>query len=307
MKRTISFLIALILICTMGCVNAFAFGGYAHWNIACRAVSEYGISNTQNYADAFKTGCLLADIGYANWDDKYTKSDSADFAATMMSVSPFNEQARYFARGWQAHVYQDTEGSVSNIVNSLSYRTGCGKIDEYLRDELDISCPINGTANMYICYEIIRDTYEALNNFSPTNDEIDSEIEEMFDAYNLQIGLNFFSMSDSEISAMNTQFDELAEDCYSTSSLYTIDNKSKVITYSERMDFIKTESNKPAKKPIADSFKKQLKEYTHLEIISVDEYGGATVRYVIDNEIAYQNIIEQYCELIVMDTIYEKE
>ena len=76
---------------------------------------------------------------------------------------------------------------------------------------------------MYVNYALIRDTYNALHSsFSPSNTQIDDEIEDMFFLYHLQIALNVLGMNAQQISNMDNQFITLAQKCYSTNSIYSV-------------------------------------------------------------------------------------
>lgn len=301
MRRVLSITVVFLLIFSTCCVNGFAFGGYAHWDIARRTASLHNLPVGRNQARAFMAGCLVADIGKPTWDDLYTVSDSKEFAAKMMSIQHATEQDAYFARGWQAHVYQDNNGSVGDIINDGdSYRVNCGQIDEYLRDTLDITCPINGTDSLYICYEPIRNTYQALHNFSPTGTEIMEEVEKMYLLYNAQIALNFSGMSTNQISAMNTQFNSLASNCYSVSSFYSVSkSRMNALETQDTMELILAERKNPQKQAIIQSVENQVSECAHFETISVDNNGGAVVRFVFDDEEAYFELVEQYVLLIL--------
>lgn len=303
MKKILSSVLVALLIVSVLPVNAFAFGGYAHWDIADRAVEANNISTNNNYAAAYMSGCLLADIGKYSWDDDYTESDSGTFANKMMSIEAPNMQGTYFARGWLSHVYQDSNGNVGAILNDGdSYRVNCGQIDEYLRDDLEIDCPINGTANLYVVYEMIRNTYAALDGFSPTNSQIDKQIENMYFLYHAQIALNFSGMSEAQISRMNEQFDDLAENCYSTKASKNISANQNADLSS--MDLIQRERNNPGKREMLESIEESAQQYAHLETVS-EENGVAELRFVITDPEAYQALAEQHANLIMKGTEFD--
>lgn len=303
MKKLLSGVLSALLIVTVLPMNVFAFGGYAHWDIAERAVGVNNISSNNNYAAAYMSGCLLADIGKSSWDSKYTDSDTSTFANKMMKIEAPNTQGTYFARGWLSHVYQDSNGDVSAILDDGdSYRANCGQIDEYLRDNLEIDCPINGTANLYVVYEMIRGTYAALDNFSPTNAQIDEEIEDMYFLYHSQIALNFSGMSEAQINRMNNQFNDLAENCYSTTTSRNISVSQDTVLSS--MDLIQRERNNLTKRETLKSIEESAKQYAHLETVS-EENGVAELRFVITDPETYQALAEQHANLIMKDTEFD--
>jgi hypothetical protein len=243
---------------------------------------------------------LLADIGKAHWDNNYTTSDTDIFASTMQSLAT-TTQGTYFARGWASHFYQDTYGDVAEIIDDGdSYRINCGQIDEYLRDKLKISCPINGTDNLYVVYELIRNTYNQLNGFSPSNTAIDNEIQDMCFLYHTQILLNFSGMSTAQITRMNNQFDMLAQDCYSTSRLgNTMDSNN------ENMDFIIAERANKAKHAQIAVIEEQAHNVAHMETVRVVD-GLTELKFVIDDPEAYQDLLEQHVALLLEGTEYEQ-
>lgn len=305
MKRFLAIFVISALVVSSLCVTASAYGGYAHWEIATRVVTIENISASNNYATAYKSGCLLADIGRVSWDKKYgVDSDSQTFARKMMSISAPNMQGTYFARGWQSHVYQDAAKDLDAIVGSDGY-FAYGRVDEYLRDKMDISCPINGTANMYVVYDMIRTAYYQLTGFSPTNAQIDDEIETMFFMYNSLIAMNVLGMNATQIAEMNSQFDEIAENCYSTSSLYSLNSGGEPTNISSLYDYALNEREKESKKAQSFSLESQAKNYAHIDIVCVDEYGGAEVRFVIEDYDAYAELVELNAKLLFDNTKFE--
>lgn len=184
-KLTSSLLVGLMLFST---VNAYAFGGYSHWDIATKVAANKQMgSTTANY---YKSGALLADIGKSTWDNSYTTSDSKNFSDKMLAVARKTKfsSSLNFASGWVDHYIQDNKGTVLGIGGAPSpYRVGCGWVDEYLRDSKAIRSPINGTANAYADYYLIRETYNQLNGFAPTDAAIDTQISKLYSLYDLQI------------------------------------------------------------------------------------------------------------------------
>lgn len=305
-KKIMACVLTALLLASVSNTESYAFGGYAHWQIATRTFTMHGIPTADNKALAYMSGTLLADIGKSTWDNNYTASDSDTFANKMLEISSVNAQADYFAAGWKSHVYQDTYGSVSDILGSTDndgYRVNCGQIDEYLRDTLGINSPINGTHNLYVSYEKIRNTYAALHNFSPTNAEIDQEIEDMFFLYDSQIALNFSGMSATQIANMNTQFEELARNCYSSTANINVENAidSDMCTVE---DIMYQERYNPAKRDRIEEIEAKAQACVHLEVIGYEE-GATIVTFVIDNPTEYQSLLEQHTNVIKENTILE--
>lgn len=205
-KKVISIILVCTIIASMSVLNSFAFGGYAHWWMGNYIASSSGKNSTAKLA--YKSGCLLADIGKTLWDNQYGyDSDQYNMALSMylnVSMNPnnYDNYAAYMYYGWRDHYHQDLYGRVSNTnPPHTNYKYNCGWIDEYLRDELaDISYPIrnNELSELYIDYQLIRDSYNALCGYSPTNFAIKTEIIAMFAAYDLQITLNIKGWSQTD-------------------------------------------------------------------------------------------------------------
>ncbi|MGL5153246.1 MAG: hypothetical protein ACRC7N_22020 [Clostridium sp.] len=221
MKRKVicSVLTVLIIggIVTNGTAKkAFAFGGYAHWDIARRTMDYQGVTSG-NTRREYQSGVLMADLGRLNWDTYYTDTDKEVFSRKLKDIavsSKFGNRMN-FGKGWYDHFLQDKNGSVSGIIGSSgSYRLQCGQIDEYLRDDRKIVTPINGKTYAYVDYTSIRETYRALDNFAPTDSQIDTEIKRMYTGYHQAIAANFSGMSSSQINRMDSQFNTLSRNGY---------------------------------------------------------------------------------------------
>lgn len=302
LKKSLVLAIAAVIILASNPVESQAFGGYAHWEIARRTVD---IKYLDAYELPYMSGTLLADIGRATWDSSYTSSDDVSFANKMMEIAYNNSttSTTFFARGWRGHVYQDSNGDVSAIINDGDlYRVNCGQIDEYLRDTLEIDCPINGGASFWVSYDLIRDTYAALDNFSPTNAEIDEEIENMFLLYQSQILLNASGMSDAQIERMNSQFDSLAQNSYITVYTQTVDEN--LLSSETDIDIMQRERYNVEKKAAINAIEAEAKKCTHVEVISGNS-AGAEVKLVIDDPAHYQKLVEEHASLILSETEFE--
>lgn len=197
LRKIIAFALILLITTSLFATQALAWGGYAHWEMADRASTSLSSYD----ATFYKSGALFADLGKSTWDSNYTVSDSKAFANKIVEIAndePWSGTGtKFLAYGWMAHYIQDTQGSLANIETTKSwwpseYRGKCGWVDEYLRDDQNITCPINGTEGVGINYDLIRMTYEELDNFSPTDTQIDNEIADMYALYHVQIALNIF-------------------------------------------------------------------------------------------------------------------
>ncbi len=308
MKKILLCFVSAFVVSSLLTSSASAFGGYSHWEIANRTVEYENISTSNNKALAYKTGSILADIGKSHWDAEYTVSDSWTFANKIMELDTISTAGPYFARGWYSHVYQDTYGDVSAIIaDGGNYSANCGQIDEYLRDDLGLKCPINDSSmNIWIDFDLIRDTYSELDNFAPTNYEISDEIEALYTRYDALILLNFQSMNSEQITRMETQFDDLAQNCYHTSVPLSAASKSSGVSYNSYDElevlFDSQRSNADKAKDIAE-IEAQIDEVTHLQIISCDG-NGSLVKYVVDDNEAYEKLLVEYVNIILEDINY---
>lgn len=194
--------------------NAYAWGGYAHWEIANRFSDNMSPDEKLYYT----SGSTLADIGRLSWDNKYTSSDSLEFSNKMNEIVLQQNWTRTkhkkFAQGWMGHYIQDNKGSLSNIQGGpKSYRVKCGWVDEYLRDDKKIQSPINGRSEIVVDYELIRETYNQLHGFKPNNDEINKQIKTIFLAYDLQIIANFNKWSNEEKKSIEKELNRTVDLC----------------------------------------------------------------------------------------------
>jgi|GEM_PF-2414305 len=285
--------IALCLIITT--VSANAFGGYAHWEIARRVAENKNMLDT--VANYYKSGCLFADIGKVSWDNKYTVSDSKIFAETMLAEARRTKVSAWvnFASGWYDHYIQDTKGSVANISGGPSlYRVKCGWIDEYLRDDLKIESPMDGTDVAYVNYYLIRETYRQLDNFSPTDSQIDDEIEKMYAAYDLAILLNVSGWSDAEKKSIEKALNRTASLCNGilpmnpgksniSSNLQAGRLQEKYISFDEVCNMIRNDKYLKLQLDAANKFTKLDKK-----MISKDVYE--LKRVITDKESYYNNL-----------------
>lgn len=217
-KALLSIIIALIIV-TQTTFYSSAFGGYAHYTMAFIKGVESGKS--ESYQRAYRSGCLIADIGKASWDNKYDyESDEYTFTNKLYDYAKASDSAlsKYFAYGWRDHYIQDNKGSVANTKppkGITSYRLRCGWIDEFLRDEWKLDNPIqhNELNKLYIDYSLIKKTYKFVANYTPTNDQIDKQIKNMFALYDAQIALNIFGWSDAQRKAIDEELARTKDLC----------------------------------------------------------------------------------------------
>ena len=279
--------IILLVSVVMFPLNAFAFGGVAHWEIADRV---YG-------SKYYKSGCLIADIGKPSWDDDYTSSDSRTFSRKLRSLAnnSSSTNAKKFGAGWYDHYIQDSKGDVSNISGGpSSYRVKCGWIDEYLVDDQDVQCPGISGGTAYVNYSLIRDTYEALDDFSPTNREIDTEIARMYTAFVVQMKLNTSGWSSSEKRSIEKELNRVADLCngYSASSSSNSSFEDSTTSANdlpnEELFFgLKGQEEKNFKKRISE-----LAEYTQIDRKELED-GFFEIKFKITQEDKFNQKVEE--------------
>lgn len=221
-KKFISTVLIICLIFTCFSIPAYAFGGYAHWYMGNHIASLSNKSATAKLA--YKSGCLLADIGRISWDDEYEyNSDSYNMSLSMfllVDVYPdeFDSYAKYMYCGWRDHYHQDQYGSVNSLNPPHNdYKWNCGWIDEYLRDDLEnLDYPIrhNDFDELYIDYELISRAYELLCGFAPTETQIKNQIRLMFAAYDFQISMNFTGWDETDKTNIINELDRCVNYCY---------------------------------------------------------------------------------------------
>lgn len=302
-KKVVSLTLCIIIGSAMT-IPTYAFHGYSHWDIARRVADLKSIPTANNQRLIYQSGTLAADLGKAiGWDDNYTTSDSSKFSNKMIALASTTNE-KWFAAGWRDHVTQDTQGSVANIPSiHTNYTLKCGWLDEYLRDKRKITCPINGTANLFLCYDLIRDTYDALDGFSPTNAQINSAISKMYNAYNAAILANVFGMSTTEIAAMDAEFDRTARLCGGTNltslpNTYNIakcELDSNITKY--ELDTMINRMNAKDRKEQVDYILKQIDEVTELQVVGT--YGEFTeLKFVIKDQESYNELLNDLYEIV---------
>jgi DNA polymerase III delta prime subunit len=310
MKKIITLSITAMMLFAMN-IPTYAWGGYTHWEIAQRTIdldSSISDYNRKFYA----SGALFADLGKDDWDDSYTVSDSEDFSDEIVSIAQngswTGSGTEYLASGWKAHYIQDNKGAVSNIEGGpSSYRAKSGWVDEYLRDDQGIDCPINGSASYGINYTLISQTYDSLDGFSPTDSEIDEEIEDMYFLYNLQILLNTSGWTSSEKQEIEDELDRVAELC---DTVYTASLSSSMILAAESEDRILTTSSiesleKEIKKnKVKENVKVKMDEIKSKKLVDIiKSEGNASDEYILDFKIndmkKYVSVLQEAANLIL--------
>lgn len=300
-KRAISAICVTALFVTIA-VPASAYHGYAHWDIARRAAETYGVSTS--YRSTYMNGTLAADIGRMSWDNYYTTSDTTKFANTMRSLASTTQEI-YYANGWYDHVTEDNYVNMYDIFpnSGLSYTALCGKVDNFLRDTRNISCPLNGTATLTINYNMIRNTYKQLDNFSPTDSQIKDAYSMMVGAYNSAIILGGGIMTSTQISAMDSQLGRAALNCMPNRDT-PYDNgmrNSPILPNSSDADVLDLFAEQLQNEEIMASYQQlqeQINEIAYLEEIG-ESNGFTELRFVIEDEQLYEQLLTEGLEIIM--------
>lgn len=243
MKKFISLFLILTLCFSLFAVNVSAFGGYAHWYMGTTIVSDSAFDDKADDVKlAFISGCFLADIGESTWndnllsngyidtynDDSYNKNDDlykteSDLYLVTNKLyelsRSLNARSRAMAYGWRDHYIQDELGSVANINSPhLTYRNTCAWIDEYLRDEVaSIDYPIQSgdTSAIYVGYTLIKNTYNELYGLNLDNDDIITEIVDLFNICDMLILThNGLGWTQSQRLQINTELTRTMDLCY---------------------------------------------------------------------------------------------
>ncbi|MGL4736880.1 MAG: hypothetical protein ACRCW2_05435 [Cellulosilyticaceae bacterium] len=273
--------------------NTYAFGGYAHWEIADRAavLKNYGIEEAKHYM----SGALMADIGKMSWDSKYTSSDSLAFTQTIMEQGVLS--GTYFAEGWNAHYISDTQGAVANISGGPSiYKVKCGWIDKYLRDDQSITTPINGATSAYVNYELIRNTYQSLNGFSPTDTQIDQQISSMYSAFHTAIALSFQGWNSAQKQSIENELNRVVG-LLSRPVTYwqgAVDNNEEDDSYDALIKLVNEDDTGELRRQI-----EALAQNIIVEKVPTQEEGVYEVRVIVINPIEYNGKCEALAKSII--------
>lgn len=227
-RKIVSLLLCCIMVISMGTVSASAFGGYTHWTMAA-LIAALDTNRSDQAKLAYMSGCLLADIGKSTWDgDTSIDSDSYTFTKKMYdlskSIEDLSASAKIMAYGWRDHYIQDKKGDTDNTTSPyaemsnqrLRYKFNCAWIDEYFRDEIQlVDSPIQDGEldGIYVSYKLINRTYQALANFSPTVEDIQNEILDMFALYDLAILGNAQGWEEDEAESIINEMDRVIALC----------------------------------------------------------------------------------------------
>ena len=211
-KKIISIVLGLSICLSAFTINASAFGGYMHWSIATLRMSlDDSVNLDEEIKLAYKSGCLLADIGAVFMDNNSNfNTDGLAFTQAIydLAMSSDDELTEAFAFGWRDHYIQDTTGNANYLYYDNqtvgpynNYHKNCGWIDEFFRDsyideDLNVSLvddyPINGltTNPIYVNYNLIKGAYSHLDESVPSTATINANISAMCAAYDAFILLN---------------------------------------------------------------------------------------------------------------------
>lgn len=309
LRKIVSLVLCCIMVISMGTVSASAFGGYTHWTMAA-LIAALDTNRSDQAKLAYMSGCLLADIGKSTWDsDISIDSDSYTFTKKMYdlskSIEDLSASAKIMAYGWRDHYIQDTYGSVDNTDTPYSkslpgyYRFTCGWIDEYFRDEIQlVDSPIqNGEIEeIYVSYKLINRTYQALGNFSPTVEDIQNEILDMFALYDLQILGNSLGWSEEAAQSIIDEMDRTIGLCpgivdvdpavyQSRSSQNSIAETLSVKNYITEYDIEELTSYMTLEEtPVSDS-----EAYISISVSNKTAYADKLNSIVTNYEIAFSN------------------
>lgn len=298
LKKAFLTAVSCITITTALATPVFAWGGYAHWDMANRTQGYFG--------GYYSGGALCADIGKSTWDSDYTMSDNSTFANKMVAIaSTGTTGAKSFASGWKAHWTQDTYGALANISggpSNLSIKKGW--VDEYLRDEKGINSPIDGTATLSASYTLIQQTYQALDNFTPTTTQINEELTDTYDLYNLQILANTSGWSDAEKASIEKELNRTAALC-KTAYTQAVTGIAKMLGLRNaevtlgNADVDKAKEKKMLKEKLDSKLEEiRTQKIVELESTPAGNPGEFILKFVIKDKMKYQQKLEEMLNLI---------
>ena len=221
-QRILSIVIVLSICLSAFTINASAFGGYMHWSIATlRMGLDDSINLSEDIKLAYKSGCLLADIGAVFMDNNSNfNTDGLAFTQAIYDLAMLenDELIEAFAFGWRDHYIHDNIGNANYLYYDNqtkgpynNYHKNCGWIDEFFRDsyrdeDLNVSLvedyPINGltTNPIYVNYDLIQGAYLLLGESAPSISTINININAMCAAYDTFIFLNTKGWTDAQAS-----------------------------------------------------------------------------------------------------------
>ena len=304
-RKIVSFLLCCIMVISMGTVSASAFGGYAHWTIAAvRMDLTDSQMLSENIKLAYKSGCLLADIGAAFMDHfKDFDTDSIEFTLAMynLAMGQNNEMAKAFAFGWRDHNIQDTLGDANHLYYEAdedgdvqwgpydSYLRNYGWIDEYLRDELqpvdDYPIQSSSISQMYVNYALIQGAYGLLGESAPSENVINANIIAMCVFYDGLILSNLKGWTSAQRSRISLEMLSMALNSYGINAglpeYMLTANTAEVINDAEENYAFFTEQEL-----------NELSQYYSIETTEISE-GEAFISISKNNEESYNKVLER--------------
>lgn len=223
--RRLKNIIAVFLVFTFACSQVCGFGGYTHYYITSKVIEETSEFESLNDEEklAYKSGSVIADIGWLNWDLVYPDSDGKVFKDKMIEVAAQSEnrKTKLFALGWSDHLIQDENtqktfrGIFGNSVGSVRYRISCGKFDAYFYGKLKYIW----VDTLFINYDLIREVYSAFkdkksgNIVYHKNFEIYNEMLKIFWCFYGQSYLGVFGLSKIEVQKSDNAVKEICSKC----------------------------------------------------------------------------------------------
>lgn len=227
-------IITVFLLFAFICSQVNAFGGYTHYYITSKVIEEtpeFEILSDEEKL-AYKSGSVIADIGWFNWDLVYPDSDGKVFKDKMIEIAAQSEDSKtkLFALGWSDHLIQD-ENTVRTFkavfkkpIGSVRYRINCGKLDAYFYNKFKYIW----ADTLFINYNLIREVYSVFkskksdNIIFHTNPEIYNEIWKIFWTFYGQSYLGVFGLNKSEIQKTESAVKEVCSKCGKNNSDYSI-------------------------------------------------------------------------------------
>ncbi len=115
-----------------------ALFGNAHFNIGKKVAEKLDASISEESKSAFLSGIVYADIGKFKFDKEAgVESDSDKFVSEMKKFAE-TEEEKWFVRGFEAHIFQDSETKkfLKDILGHeyssyVVYVIDCGTLDSY--------------------------------------------------------------------------------------------------------------------------------------------------------------------------------
>ena len=125
LKKLVSGLCSLLILCLNFCANVSAFPGFFHYIVAEKILKEGPYKGlTKEESDAFKAASIWADIGAFVFDKKVKVESDAEEFLEIMKKHATKKTDKWFLKGLMVHIFLDkqTTKTLRKIFNKKDFK-----------------------------------------------------------------------------------------------------------------------------------------------------------------------------------------